>query len=115
MTHTYSSLDSSTKYSFNRAIHLFATNEDVNNHNRHWLASLNHPIACSVVVPLSRKCYNDANEEKLEAELLILVGARVMLTSNLWIDVGLVNGALGIIEKNVYNLEYSPPSPPQKF
>jgi hypothetical protein len=40
-----SSLDSSTKESSNKAIHCFATNENVNNHNTHFLASLNYPIA----------------------------------------------------------------------
>jgi hypothetical protein len=32
MTSTYTSLDASTKESFDKAIHLFATNDDVQNH-----------------------------------------------------------------------------------
>ena len=35
-----------------------------------------------------------------------------MLTSNLWTDAGLVNGALGVIEQIVYNLGSSSPEPP---
>ena len=49
---------------------------------------------------------------EMEMELLILVGVRVMLTSNLWTDVGLVNGALGFFEKIVYNRGCSSPKPP---
>lgn len=107
MSHTSSLLDSSTKDSFNRAIHLFASNEDVNNHNRCSLAYLNHHIACSVVT-ISRKCYCYAYEEKLEGEIVIYIGSRVMLTPNLWTDATLVDGALGIIEKIVYDLRWSP-------
>jgi len=86
MSHTDASLDGPTKESFNRAMHLFATNDDVNNHNRRCLLSLNHHIARSVATSLKGKMHVDADEEKMEAELLISVGARVMLTSNLWTD-----------------------------
>ena len=54
----------------------------------------------------------ERDEEDLELELLIAVGARVMLTSNLWTDAGLVNGALGVIQQIVYNPGSSPPEPP---
>eukprot|EP01018_Ginkgo_biloba_P016121 Gb_08820 [translate_table: standard] len=39
-------------------------------------------------------------------------GARIMLTSNLWIDAGLVNSALGYIRQIVYDPTVQPPSPP---
>ena len=35
-----------------------------------------------------------------------------MLTSNLWTDVGLINGALGVIQQIVFNLGISPREPP---
>ena len=44
----------------------------------------------------------------MEGELLISFGARVMLTSNLWTNARLVNRALGIVEKFVYNPRCSP-------
>jgi len=45
-------------------------------------------------------------------EFLISTGARVMLTSNLWTDAELVNGALGVVETIVYNPGGLPPEPP---
>ena len=45
-------------------------------------------------------------------ELLIAIGEKVMLTSNLWTNAGLVNGALGVIQQIVYNPGSSPPEPP---
>ncbi|XP_059078023.1 uncharacterized protein LOC131876600 [Cryptomeria japonica] len=44
-------------------------------------------------------------------ELLLNKNARVMLTSNLWIEAGLVNGALGYIRSIVYRPGSAPPFP----
>jgi ATP-dependent DNA helicase PIF1 len=112
MTHTYTNMDGSTKESFDKAIHLFATNDDLHNHNKHCLISLNHPIAQSVATRVSSNYSMEADEEKMDNELLIVVGARVMLTSNLWTNARLVNGALGVVEHIVYNPTTSPPEPP---
>ena len=48
----------------------------------------------------------------MELELLIAIGARVKLTSNLWTKAGLVNGDLGVIKQTLYNLGSLPPEPP---
>jgi len=63
MSRTNASLDGSTKKSFDRAIHLFATNDDANNHNKCCLLSLNLSIARGIVTSLKMKTYIDANEE----------------------------------------------------
>ena len=34
----------------------------------------------------------------MEAELLMCTGARVLLTQNLWVEAGLMNGALGVVK-----------------
>lgn len=39
-------------------------------------------------------------------------GARVMLSSNLWVDMGLVNGAMGTIQAICYKAGKAPPSLP---
>lgn len=35
---------------------------------------------------------------RLEAQLLLCEGARVLLTENLWVEAGLMNGALGTLK-----------------
>jgi ATP-dependent exoDNAse (exonuclease V) alpha subunit len=53
----------------------------------------------------------EVDEEKLDNELLISLGARVMLTSK-WTNARLINGALGVVEHIVYNPKTFPPEPP---
>ena len=112
MTHTDTSLHASMKKSFNKAIYLFVTNDDVNCHNKRLIRILNCPIATSIGTSLRSNFSMEGDEEGLELELLIAIEERVMLTSNLWIDAGLVNGALGVIQQIVYNPRSSPPKPP---
>ena len=101
MTHTDTSLDASMKKSFDKAIHLFATNDDVNCHNKHLLRGLNCPIATSIATSVRTNYSTEGDEEGLELELLIAIGARVILILNLWSNAGLVNGALGVIQQIV--------------
>ena len=49
--------------------------------------------------------------DELDIELLISRRSRVMLTSNLWIEAGLVNGAC-YVEEIVYKLGSAPPQLP---
>ena len=44
--------------------------------------------------------------------IFISVGASVMLTSNLWPEVGLCNGAVGRVHQIVYNEGQHPPDLP---
>lgn len=44
--------------------------------------------------------------------IFLAVGASVMLTSNLWPEVGLCNGAIGRVHQVVYNEGYYPPDLP---
>ncbi len=48
----------------------------------------------------------------LEAVVYIAHGARVMLTANLWTEVGLVNGTLGTVTDICYESGQGPPSLP---
>ena len=100
MTRTNTCLDPSTNESFDKEIHLFATNYDVEHHNKLCLTSLS-PIVASVATKVNINCMQ-IDEDEMELELIIAVGARVMLTSNIWTHARLVNGVLGIVEKIVY-------------
>ena len=44
--------------------------------------------------------------------MLLCLGQRVMLSCNLWVEAGLVNGALDYVEKVVYILGSKPPQLP---
>ena len=48
----------------------------------------------------------------LEPIVCLAKGARVMLSSNLWVDIGVVNGAMGTIQAICYKDGQAPPSLP---
>ncbi|XP_059073492.1 uncharacterized protein LOC131874231 [Cryptomeria japonica] len=52
MMRTPISLDVASNNDFDNVVHLFSTNENVHNHNKRMLYSLNHPVACNK----SKKC-----------------------------------------------------------
>eukprot|EP01018_Ginkgo_biloba_P029278 Gb_13702 [translate_table: standard] len=111
MTRTDTSMGPNEASRFNDAIYLFSTNALVHDHNRHCLKCLNVPIVRSIAKKINQSSVLTVEDEQLDLQVLIGIGARVMLTSNLWIDVGLVNGALGHIRNIIYNPSVQPPSP----
>jgi ATP-dependent DNA helicase PIF1 len=79
-------------HTFDDVIHLFPTREDVQNHNHHHLESTHIPVLrCKARHNGGRRAKQATDEqaEGLEAELLLAVGARVMLTRNIWTDRGI--------------------------
>jgi ATP-dependent DNA helicase PIF1 len=94
------------------AIHLFATNTLVYQHNKKMLQSLNRPIARCIAERLGCSISKEDDDHQLEQEILLCIGQRVMLTCNLWIQTGLVNGALGLVTQIAYTEGVNPPSLP---
>jgi ATP-dependent exoDNAse (exonuclease V) alpha subunit len=97
---------------FDQEIHLFATNELVCLHNRKRLKALHVPIALCVALCTQRQSSEPDNDDQLPQEVLLCKSQRVMLTSNLWIEAGLVNGSLGEVKDIVYPLGSRPPQLP---
>jgi ATP-dependent DNA helicase PIF1 len=97
---------------FHSTIHLFPTNDLVTLHNRQMLKSLNTPIARSVAEHTRRAEIVGVDDDQLEHEVFLCPGQRVMLTCNLWVEVGLVNGALGYIQQIYYSPGTKPPQLP---
>ena len=93
---------------------LFYSNEEVAKYNFEKFAELQQPIA-----RINAQPSNDAVKKKtpdemsgLEPVIFLAKGAHVMLTMNLWTDVGLCNAAAGIIVDFIYAVNTQPPDLP---
>ena len=100
--------------SFENALHLFPTVEAVVEYN------INKLHACSQPVAMIKAVHTGANASKASADdagglypvVCLAEGARVMLSSNLWVEMGLVNGSMGSIQAICYNEGAAPPDLP---
>lgn len=99
---------------FDDAIRLYATKAPVFLYNNKMLTDLGVPVArinsvnsCTIAAQ-SKPC--DAGG--LETQILLAPGARVMLTANLSVRHGLVNGSLGWVHNIVYGPDRHPPGLP---
>ena len=98
---------------FSTALHLIPTVEAVVEYNVAQLQASGQPIATIKAV------HTGANAAKapaydaggLEAVVCLAHSAHVMLTSNLWVDVGLVNGAMGTVQAICYRTGGPPDLP----
>ena len=97
--------------SFNSALKLSYGNKKVAELNFQALRNLNSPVV------KINAAHNKAAAAKFSTDdmgglvpsLFLSIGARVMLTRNLWTDAGLVNGSLGTIQNIIYSEEQMPP------
>ena len=99
---------------FEQALRLFPTNMKVNEHNIKKIGVMNQPIARIDAVH-SGKGASAAPEKEagnLQRVLYLCKGAQVMLTSNLSVKHGLVNGSIGHVTELIYAADSRPPSLP---
>jgi len=79
------------KGTFRDAIHLFPTRASVEGHNHHYLEATHAPVLrCKARHHGGRHAKQGTEDQAdgLEAELLLAIGARVMLTRNVWTGQG---------------------------
>ena len=100
---------------FQNATRLYFSNEEVANYNFEKLSALHNPIA-RVNARHSSDLAKKASPDEmagLKPCVFPAKGAQVMLTMNLWTDVGLCNGATGTVIDFIYADNHQPPDLPQ--
>ena len=99
---------------FSNALHLHPTIEAVVEHNVSRLHASGHPIATIKAVHSGPNAAKASSEDAggLDPIICLACEARVMLTANLWVDKGLVNGAMGTVVAICYRSGQSPPNLP---
>ena len=84
---------------FDSAVHLFPTVDSVVEHNITQLHSINRPIAAIKALHSGHNASKGTSEDAggLDPIVYLAHAARVILYANLWVEVSLVNGALGTV------------------
>ena len=92
------------KDSFSQALRLLPTVDAVAAYNLDKLQNNGQPVAEIKAIHSGLRASSAPSDDAggLDPVVHIAQGARVMLTSNLWVDAGLVNGAMGTVQEICY-------------
>lgn len=77
------------------------------------LQQLNVSIAISATECSQKNELDYGDDEKIQLELFLTIGQQVMLTTNIWVAAGLVNGLLSLVKAIVYAMGAKLPQIPE--
>ena len=92
--------------SYTNAFRVYTTKARVNEHNLYHLTRLDRPVlqVKAKSVGTGAAAATDDKAGNLAKQFPVCIGARLMLTSNIWLEVGLCDGARG----TVYDVGWAP-------
>ncbi|KJZ69841.1 hypothetical protein HIM_10769 [Hirsutella minnesotensis 3608] len=105
-------LDDQEVAKFVNSLRVYATKDRVNEYNHYHLDRLGRPVIQVIAknVGPGAAAAPDDKAGNLAKQIPVCIGARLMLTSNLWQPVGLCNGARG----TVYDIAWAPGADPMQ-